>query len=164
MPAVGMLVLGAFIGFVSIFALMKVEDWSNPLATLGGTISSVLAVSVFTIFEIAVTPIGDAIYFYPIGLGFGALCAGMRWIGHLPGGRPTLLAWLHMGASALAGVLILVLVFSPGLRASLPAPNAAVATVPREPPADLAAAEAAAAPPAPAPAPASPTPPAPQPR
>lgn len=134
MPAVGMLVLGAYLGFVSIYALMKVEDWSNPIATLGGVIASVLAVTVFTIFEVAVTPIGDAIYFYPVGLGIGALCAGLRWMGSLSdvtsiANLPRLAIW-HIAGCVVAGVLVLVLVFSPTVRSLLPQPTVAVATVP----------------------------------
>ncbi|MGB3722399.1 MAG: hypothetical protein WA979_06210 [Pacificimonas sp.] len=118
MIALGMLILGAFIGFVCIYAVLKISDWNKPASVLSGVLSAAVSGGLFALFErFAVTPIGDMIYFYPVGLGYGALCPGLRW---LAGEGPKGLKLAHIGAFTLVSVLVVALMLWEDFRALLP--------------------------------------------
>lgn len=118
MAALGMLSLGAFIGYIVTYGLLHVRDWGNPVATLNGILSATVAGGLFTLIErVGEHAIGDAIYFYPVGLGYGALCTNLRWMTREE--RPWLQG-LHLFAFALASVALLTLMLSDWMRNLLP--------------------------------------------
>jgi len=118
MIALGMGVLGAFIGFVCIYAVLKIADWNKPVSILTGVLTAAVSGGLFAIFErFAATPIGDMIYFYPVGLGYGALCAGLSWVAK---GDMTKLKWLHVLVFGLVTIVIMLLFVSSDFRDMLP--------------------------------------------
>ena len=125
MAALGMLILGAFVGYIVTFGLVQVKDWANPVATLNGILSATVAGGLFALIErVGENGIGQAIYFYPVGLGYGALCTNLRWMTREKRGW---LQILHLGAFAAASALLLGLMLSETMRDWLPNPPTAAA-------------------------------------
>lgn len=116
MAALGLLILGAFVGYIITYALKKVGDWTNPVATLTGILSAAVAGTLFAFME-KYASIGESIFYYPIGLGYGALCNGLEWVAQ---DDMSPLKWLHLAAFAAASVAIVALMFSESLRGLLP--------------------------------------------
>jgi len=123
MAAIGLLILGAFVGYIILHGLFKITDWKNPIATLNGVLSAAVAGGLFTLIShLAQSQAGDshvdrAIYFYPVGLGYGGLCRGLEWVGQ---GNMSVVKVLHLIAFALASLMVLALIFYPPVRQLLP--------------------------------------------
>ena len=120
MAHLGLICLGAFIGWVVSFGLIKVpsESWKKPATVFAAVISAAVAGGVFTFIKfMGGTKLGDALFLYPVGLAYGALVAGLIWLGEASNQNQR---WLHIGGVVGVGVLILVFLFTPPLRALLP--------------------------------------------
>ena len=61
--------------------------------------------------------LGDAIFYYPIGLGYGALCRNLEWVHD---GKVTIVKALHLIAFGVATVLLLALMLRADVRSALP--------------------------------------------
>ncbi|HEX6374345.1 MAG TPA: hypothetical protein VFZ91_01360 [Allosphingosinicella sp.] len=118
MAALGLLILGAFVGYIILHGLRKITDWGNPVATINGVLSAAVAGGLFTLIsESTQSQIGEDIYFYPVGLGYGALCRGLEWVGD---GNINFVKGLHLAAFGLASLLVLLLMFYLPARQALP--------------------------------------------
>src|ERR1700730_3168658 len=108
MAWLGMFCLGAFIGFVTTFGLIKITDWSRPGNVLTSVISAAVAGGVFTFIQyLGGASLGSALFLYPVGLAYGALCTNLRWVTD-----PNATKWvagLHIAAFAAASVALLLL-------------------------------------------------------
>ena len=113
MPSFGMFCLGAFIGYVTTFGLHKITDWSKPANVFSAVISAAVAGAVFTFIKsTGAQDSGTALYMYPVGLAYGALCTNLRWVTE-PGAKPWV-AILHVAAFAAASIaLLLVFLYEP---------------------------------------------------
>src|SRR5690349_8304907 len=121
MASLGMVCLGAFIGWIAAYGLVSVTDWSKPVNVLTGVISAAVAGSVFTfIVFLGGNTMGQALYFYPVGLLYGALINGLRFLPAPRNERYTLQWWLHVGGFALASVAMLGLLLCQPMRSLLP--------------------------------------------
>jgi len=120
MAAIGMTALGAFIGWIIAYVLYRISNWGDPISVLTGVISAAVAGAVFTFIKYLDehgAPTAGAIYYYPVGLAYGAACNGLGWVAGSvdPNLRaPTfLLRIVHIAVVVLASVLILILLFRP---------------------------------------------------
>jgi len=121
MAAIGMTALGAFIGWVIAYVLYRITNWGDPISVLSGVISAAVAGAVFTFIKYVDehgAPVAGAIYYYPVGLAYGAVCNGLGWVA---GSVDATLKWptillraFHILAVVLVSVLILILLFDPG--------------------------------------------------
>ena len=126
MASLGFLMLGAFMGWVIGFGMYQVRDWSHPgklfSAVTGATVSG--AVFIFIQYLIKTSNISViAIFFYPVGLAYGALCNGLGYIiahaydvvgdgnNAVAVSHPALLRWGAVLALAIASALLLALFF-----------------------------------------------------
>jgi len=121
MAAIGMTALGAFIGWIIAYVLYRITNWGDPISVLSGVISAAVAGAVFTFIKYLDehgAPTAGAIYYYPVGLAYGAACNGLGWVAGSVDPKltaPTFaLRMLHIGVIAIASVLILILLFRPG--------------------------------------------------
>ena len=115
----GMLTLGAFIGFIVTFGLQKITDWSNPGNVFSAVISAAVAGGVFTFIQfLGGDKLGVGLFVYPVGLAYGALCNNLRWVTD-PNINKTI-AFLHIVGFAIASILLLLLLLWPPLRGWLP--------------------------------------------
>lgn len=118
MAFVGTLTLGIFMGYVIVFGLLNVTDWKRPATIFSAVIAAATTGGIFSLLQqYAYTQIGDAIYFYPLGLAYGGLCTNLKFVGYddlnLPRG-------LHIAAFVFATGLLLLLIFSSTVRQFLP--------------------------------------------
>lgn len=116
----GMCALGAFVGYVVTFGLVRITDWSKPLNVISGILSAVVGGSIFLFIE---RMGGDhsALALYPIGLAYGALCTNMPWVaGQLTTPLQKAFAILHVAAFGVATAFLFLLFLSPQFRALLP--------------------------------------------
>ena len=115
----GMFTLGAFIGFIVAYGLQKITDWSNPGNVFSAIISAAVAGGVFTFIQfLGGEKLGTALFLYPVGLAYGALCNNLRWLT-----RPDInrsIATLHIVGFSVASILLLLLFLWPPFRAWLP--------------------------------------------
>jgi hypothetical protein len=123
MIAVGMFALGGFIGFVISFCLLRIQDWRKGAAILSGALSAAIAGGLFTFIKMLETqsggPIGNNIFYYPIGLAYGVVTTRLEWLGSQGGER-----WVRVGHVVLwivFSVLIGLLFLSESFRSLLPA-------------------------------------------
>lgn len=67
---IGYYALGIFVGAVISFALVKVQDWTNPIAIVTGLIGAAVSGSIMVMLAKIGNPPqgGDAIALYPVGL------------------------------------------------------------------------------------------------
>jgi hypothetical protein len=120
MAALGLFMLGAFIGFVVVYGLRAVTDWSNLGKVLTAVISAAVAGGVFTFIQrIGGSTLGDSLFYYPLGLAYGALCIQLTWITSSASGNNSYRN-LHILGFAIASILVLALFLSPSLRSRLP--------------------------------------------
>lgn len=120
MVALGMLILGSFVGFCCLYVLFKISDWQSPVAILTGLLSAAVGGGLFVLFDKAPVSIGNAIYYYPVGLGYGALCAGIMWIGNDTSNERANIKYVHIAAFGVVSVLLLLILIAPWFRALLP--------------------------------------------
>jgi uncharacterized membrane protein YeaQ/YmgE (transglycosylase-associated protein family) len=120
MAAIGMITLGAFIGWVIAYVLYRITDWGQPVNVLSGVISAAVAGTVFAFIKYLDeqgASAAEAIYYYPVGLAYGALVNGLGWVaGPVDPALKTVTILLrlgHMLAVLLISVLILVLLVYP---------------------------------------------------
>ena len=73
MSALGMVTLGAFIGWVIAFGLDRMPKGTNPVVIFGSATSAAVAGVVLVFIQYA-APGSAGIFFYPVGLAYGALC------------------------------------------------------------------------------------------
>jgi hypothetical protein len=119
MAWLGMFCLGAFIGFVITYGLTKTTNWENPGNVFTSAISAAVAGGIFTFIEfLGGTSLGSALFLYPVGLAYGALCANIRWV---TGNNVNWwIAGLHIGAFAAASVALSLLFVWQWFRSLLP--------------------------------------------
>jgi putative flippase GtrA len=119
MSAIGMFALGGFVGFVITFCLLRVKDWSKVLAILSGAISAAVATSLFTFLERQSGGlIGASVFYYPLGLAYGAITTRLEWLGTQGGD-----SWVRKGHAVAWGlftVVMIALFLFPEFRARLP--------------------------------------------
>jgi len=122
MAAVGMLMLGAFIVFVIAYSFGETKDWTKPVSIISGAISAAVAGGVFTFIKfVGGVELGNALFYYPLGLAWGALCTNLRWVaGQNVKGT---FAYLNIIATVVATVFIVLLLFSKDFRDLLPSLN-----------------------------------------
>jgi hypothetical protein len=119
MTSLGMFALGAFIGFVIAYGLTKITDWKNPASVFSAVISAAVAGGVFTFIQyLGGQSIGAALFLYPVGLAYGALCSNLRWVTEQ--NINPYIASLHVLAFAAASILLLVWFLYPPFRDLLP--------------------------------------------
>ena len=106
MQSLGMLALGTFIGWVVSYGLLQVTNWANPGNVFSAVISAAVAGGVFTFIQFLGGPnLGTALFMYPLGLAYGALCAALIWVGQ----ERTLVMILHILGFTVASALLLAL-------------------------------------------------------
>jgi hypothetical protein len=67
--AVGMLMLGAFIGFVIAHSFSAIKEWKERTSIMSGAISGAGAGGVFIFIKtVGVAQLSDSLFYYPIGL------------------------------------------------------------------------------------------------
>jgi hypothetical protein len=124
MTALGMLTLGTFIGWITSYALIHVNDWARPGNVLSAVISAAVAGAVFTFIQyLGGTTLGNALFYYPVGLAYGALCNSLGYIAGYPNiaGLPNgTLQALHILAFGMGSALLLALLLVPWIRGQLP--------------------------------------------
>jgi hypothetical protein len=122
MIALGMLMLGAFMGYIIAYGLRKIEDWKNPASAFAAVVSAAFSGGLFAFIQYMSRgqPLGEGIFFYPIGLAYGALLPHLDWI--VSNTTTGLTTWkvAHAGAVTLATLLLLSLLLCPWLRGVLP--------------------------------------------
>jgi hypothetical protein len=119
MISLGMFALGSFIGFIIAYGLTKITDWKNPANVFSAVISAAVAGGVFTFIQyLGGQSIGTALFLYPVGLAYGALCSNLRWVVEPNINR--LIAFLHIAAFASASILLLLWFLYPAFRDLLP--------------------------------------------
>jgi hypothetical protein len=79
MPALGLLMLGAFIGWVICYGLFQTTNWDNPGVLISAVIAAAVSGAVFS-FITWLHPNGEAVYWYPIGLAYGGLCNCLGYV------------------------------------------------------------------------------------
>jgi hypothetical protein len=115
----GMLMLGAFIGFIIAYGLQKITDWSQPGNVFSAIISAAVAGGIFTFIQfLGGEKLGTALFLYPVGLAYGALCNNLRWVTG-PNINRTI-ASLHIAGFCIASILLLLLFLWPAFRSWLP--------------------------------------------
>jgi hypothetical protein len=118
MAGLGLTCLGAFIGYVITYALLQITDWSHPGNVLSSVISVAVAGAVFTFIQwLGGRSLGSALFMYPVGLAYGALCTNLRWVTLEQIGFN--FASLHIVAFTIASLLLIALIVSPGFRQRL---------------------------------------------
>jgi hypothetical protein len=119
MAWLGLFCLGAFIGYVTTFGLHKITDWAKPGNVLTAVISAAVAGAVFTFIQfLGGSSLGTALYLYPVGLAYGALCTNLRWVT-----EPNATRWvavLHVLAFTAASVALVLLFVAKWFRDLLP--------------------------------------------
>lgn len=82
MASLGFLMLGAFMGWVIAFGLYKVENWNHPAnvfsAVTGAAVSGAIFIFIQYLLRFSTIPF-ITIFFYPVGLAYGALCNGLGY-------------------------------------------------------------------------------------
>ena len=117
MASLGMACLGAFIGWIVSYGLVRITDWSKPGNVLSGVISAAVAGGVFTFIQmLGGAELGEALFLYPLGLAYGAV---LNSLGFLHVDRP-FLRNLHIVAITVASLATLAVLFTPALRERLP--------------------------------------------
>lgn len=120
MVAVGMLMLGAFMGYVIAYGLRQVTEWNKPANVFAAVTSAALSGAVLAFMQFAGgEKLGQGLFFYPVGLGYGALLPHLEWL--TKGEKITGLGWLHIVAVAVATILLLMLLLWPWFRTLFPA-------------------------------------------
>ena len=120
MIALGMLILGTFVGFCCLYVLFQIKEWKSPLAIINGICSAAVSGGLLAIFNGAHESIGNFIYYYPVGLGYGGLFAGVIWVGRdAPDGSDPV-KYIHIFAFGLASLLLIMILVCPWFRALLP--------------------------------------------
>ncbi len=116
MQSLGMLALGTFIGCVVSYGLLQVTNWANPGNVFSAVISAAVAGGVFTFIQFLGGPsLGVALFMYPLGLAYGALCAALIWIGQ----ERVPIMILHILGFTVASALLLALLLSSDFRGLL---------------------------------------------
>jgi hypothetical protein len=76
-----MFMLGAFIGYVVVYGLRQITDWNRPQNVFTAVISAAVAGGVFTFIQyLGGVDLGVGLFFYPLGLAYGALCTNLAWL------------------------------------------------------------------------------------
>jgi hypothetical protein len=120
MSSLGLLLLGAFIGTIVTYGLKHITDWTKPGAIFTAVISAAVAGGVYTFIQYLGGPkLGAALYFYPVGLAYGALCANMAWLTDRNSYKHPI-AYLHILGFVVASILLLLLLLYPPIRSWLP--------------------------------------------
>src|SRR3954468_23543227 len=110
MASLGMICLGAFIGWVTSYGLIKIQDWSKPGNVFSAVISAAVAGAVFTFIQfLGGDKIGNALFLYPFGLAYGAFANSFSWLSTQTKNQQA----VHILAFAIASIIILALMFSP---------------------------------------------------
>jgi hypothetical protein len=119
MSWLGLLMLGAFVGFVVTYGLREVRDWSNPANVFSAVVSAAVSGGVFVFIQwLGGEKLGEALFMYPVGLAYGALCVNLRWVtGQNANGT---IAYLHIFGFAVASILLALLLLSNDFRQLLP--------------------------------------------
>lgn len=120
MASLGLLALGGFVGSIIFYGLYQATDWSSPVTLVSGCLSAAVSGVIFIFIKYldVKKADGSAIYFYPVGLAYGALCINLQWIS-----RPDAnFIWssLHVGVFAIVTVALFFLFFFPQSRRLLP--------------------------------------------
>ena len=119
MSWLGLLMLGAFIGYVVTYGLRQVSDWSKPSNVFSAVISAAVSGGVFVFIQwLGGEKLGQALFMYPVGLAYGALCVNLRWVTGQNVNR--VIANLHILGFAAASILLLLLLLSSEFRKLLP--------------------------------------------
>jgi hypothetical protein len=79
MGALGLLMLGAFIGWVICYGLFQTTNWNSPAILINAVIAAAVSGAVFS-FITWLQPNGEAVYWYPVGLAYGALCNALGYV------------------------------------------------------------------------------------
>jgi hypothetical protein len=75
--------------------------------------------AVFTFIQfLGADKLGEALFLYPVGLAYGALCANLRWVTDPDADKS--IAYLHIAAFAVASLLLALLLLSDRFRHLLP--------------------------------------------
>lgn len=117
----GMCALGAFVGYVVTFGLVRITDWTKPANALAAVLSAAVGGIMFVFLQRIGSDAGS-LALYSLGLGYGALCTNLRWVTEQHASKTQIVfATLHVAAFAGATILLLLLFLSPTFRALLPA-------------------------------------------
>ena len=123
MGALGLLMLGAFIGWVICYGLFQTTNWDNSGKLISAVIGAAVTGAVFS-FITWLQPNGEAVYWYPIGLAYGALCNALGYVAfhaYPANERPEKNTRIIAGGCiGLASVLLLLLLLWPWFRGLLP--------------------------------------------
>jgi hypothetical protein len=123
MGALGLLMLGAFIGWVICYGLFQTTNWDNSGKLISAVIAAAVSGAVFS-FITWVQPNGEAVYWYPVGLAYGALCNALGYVAfhaYPDAERPTRSTRIIAGVCiGLASMLLLLLLLLSAFRNLLP--------------------------------------------
>lgn len=121
MNYLGLLVLGIFVGCVITLGIGKTNGEIDPGRFITVVIGAALSGAVLPFIDhLGGQALGDALFMYPIGLGYGMLCIYLEAASkNIRGGSKTL-GWLHVIAFAITTILLLLLLFVPQFRELLP--------------------------------------------
>ncbi|WP_445372051.1 hypothetical protein ACH518_04700 [Methylomonas sp. HW2-6] len=127
MKYVGLLALGIFVGTIIAICVQKTaSDFADLAKIITAILSAALSGVVFSFIEkFMKTPLGDALFMYPIGLAYSLLFAyaGTAMDNIKQDGGLQFLGCLHVLAMAIGTLLVLLFLFSKRFRALLPEDN-----------------------------------------
>lgn len=119
-----MLALGLFVGFIISTGVIKTTDWTKLQGLFVTIIGSALSGGAFAFIEkLGGERLGDALFFYPIGLLLGLMWRyALAAITHIKSpDRPLqVVGWLHIIGMTLVTLFTALLLFTPSLRKLLP--------------------------------------------
>lgn len=119
MAWLGMLMLGSFIGFILAYGLKQITDWKKPANVFSAVTSAAVSGAVFTFIQfLGAEKLGQALFLYPVGLAYGALCANLRWVTDKDADRT--IVFLHIIGFVIASFLLGALLLSERFRLLLP--------------------------------------------
>ncbi len=119
MAWLGMLMLGSFMGFIIAYGIKQITDWSKPANVFSAVTSAAVSGAIFTFIQyLGGKELGAAIFLYPVGLAYGALCANLRWV--TEAGADRTIAFLHIASFAIASILLVLVLLSDRFRHLLP--------------------------------------------
>jgi hypothetical protein len=122
----GLCALGIFIGYIVTFGLRKItlEAWQNPSAVFSAILPAALGGGLFAFLDFlhkSNEHLGQAVYLYPVGLAYGAICANLIWLTTLNWEEKSKarLGYLFIFAFTVATLLLLAIFLYPPFREPL---------------------------------------------
>jgi hypothetical protein len=107
-------------GWVISYGIFHITNWDSPAAVFSAVTGAAESGGIFTFIQQSGVPTGYAIFFYPVGLAYGALCNGIsHYVKNLTPGTDQIFTTLHLGELAIiilaigSGLALWLILFNP---------------------------------------------------